>query len=92
MPHVPLYTQSTVSQMARLSPYPILSSTSTSDSTGQSTVRGKAVKGLASIEYVFEPQYDYGVGQEVEYEMRQQVIKEAEEWERQNRQKASIAN
>jgi len=70
-----------------MSPYPLLGSPSDSATTG------KAVKGIASLEYVFEPQYGYdytGNGQD-EMRERERVIREAEEWDRQNREKRRLA-
>jgi len=87
MPHVPIHTQPTIANLSQMSPYPLLGSTSDSASTGQ------AVKGIASLEYVFEPQYAYdytGNGQD-EMRERERVIREAEEWERQNREKRRLA-
>jgi chromatin structure-remodeling complex protein RSC7 len=74
MPHIPLRTQPTTATYRQLSSIPIIST--------QKQITPKAAKGIASLEYVFEPQYPSG-----ESEMREQVIKEAEEWERENRQK-----
>jgi chromatin structure-remodeling complex protein RSC7 len=87
MPHIPLYTQPTIANIAQLSPYPLLSSASHSMNKG-------TVKGIASLEYVFEPQYGYdynGSGQD-EMRERERVIREAEEWERQNREKIRPAS
>lgn len=74
MPHVPLHTQPTTSTLRQMSSLPILST--------PKVLSGKAVKGIASLEYTFESPAQTG-----EAEMRERVIKEAEEWERQNRQK-----
>jgi len=87
MPHVPIHTQPTLASLSQVSPYPLLGSTSESTATRQ------AVKGIASLEFVFEPQYGYdytGNGQD-EVRERERVIKEAEEWERQNREKRRLA-
>lgn len=87
MPHVPLYTQPTLANLSQMSPYPLLGSTFDSATTG------KGVKGIASLEYVFEPQYGYdytGNGQD-EVRERERVIREAEEWERQNLEKRRLA-
>jgi chromatin structure-remodeling complex protein RSC7 len=74
MPHIPLYTQPTTATYNQLSSLPIIST--------QKQITAKAAKGIASLEYVFEPQYP-----SAEIAMREQVIREAEEWERENRQK-----
>lgn len=56
----------------------------------QSTVRGKAAKGLASLEYVFErPGLQEGMDQ-YEVEARQRIVQEAEEWERRGREKRLV--
>ena len=74
MPHIPLYTQPTTATYRQLSSLPIIST--------QKQITPKAAKGIASLEYVFEPQYP-----SAEVEMRERVIKEAEEWEREHRRK-----
>jgi chromatin structure-remodeling complex protein RSC7 len=78
MPHVPLHTQPTIANYRQLSSLPILRT--------DKPMNGKAAKGIASLEYVFESSLPTG-----EVEMRERVIKEAEEWERQNREKRRLA-
>jgi len=86
MPHVPIYTQPTLAEINRISPYPILQQFTDSNHQNfvQSTVRGKAARGLASIEYVFEAREPI-VPVEYEVEARLRVVQEAEEWERRGR-------
>ena len=79
MPHVPLYTQPTISTYSQLSKLPILSP--------DKIINAKSAKGLASLEYVFEPAYPDGDG---EVELRQRVIREAEEWEKKHREKRAL--
>ena len=79
MPHVPLYTQPTISTYSQLAKLPILST--------DKIINAKAAKGLASLEYVFEPTYPDGDG---EVELRQRVIREAEEWEKKHREKRAL--
>ena len=76
MPHVPLHTQPSTAIYHQISPLPIIST--------QKPITAKASKGLASLEYVFESPYPHGDG---EVEMRERVIKEAEEWEKECRRK-----
>lgn len=77
MPHIPLYTQPTISTYNQLSTLPILST--------EKEINPKGAKGIASLEYVFEPTSLDG-----EVEMRERVIQEAEEWERRHREKRAI--
>jgi chromatin structure-remodeling complex protein RSC7 len=96
MPHVPLFTQPTQADISRISAYPILQSFTDSKHLNfvQSTVRGAAAKGLASIEYVFDrslSELELELkGEDYEAEARLKVIQEAEEWERRGREKAKL--
>lgn len=104
MPHVPLWTQSRSSGMSRLSPWPVIASLSDAGHRNfvQSTVVGRAARGLASVEYVFErgkgderPGTGQGddqvVGREGDGEgekaSRLRVVEEAVEWEREMRKR-----
>lgn len=99
MPHVPLFTQPKSADFVRASPYPILQSVSDTQHQNfvQSTVRGRAARGLASLEYVFDPLVDGHVGYDrtAEDEYRKRMVQDAVEWEERNREKrrrmASVA-
>ena len=86
MPHVPQYTQPSSADFVRASPYPILQSLSDVKHRNfvQSTVRGPAARGLASIEYVFDPLVNGQIGwdRSPEEETRKRMVQEAEEWAR----------
>jgi hypothetical protein len=79
MPHIPLYTQPTKAIYHQISSLPIISTSK--------PITAKASKGLASLEYVFESPSPNGDG---EAEMRERVIREAEEWEKECKAKASV--
>jgi len=99
MPHIPLHTQPFGAALARKSPYPILTSLSDAQRKNfvQSTITGRAARGLASVEYVLEarshPLPDWEVhldplahGQE-ERKRRSKEVADAEEWEREARRR-----
>lgn len=72
--------------------YPVLSSLSDSSKRNfvQSTVTGPAAQGLASVEYVFEPQayFAQSVAESSDgTKRRMELVDEALEWERQSRRK-----
>ena len=97
MPHVPLSTQATSADFVRASPYPILQSLSDGQQHNfvQSTVHGPSARGLASVEYVFEPLMEgqpgwtsvAGSGSEEE-EARKRMVDDAVQWEKEQREKA----
>lgn len=91
MPHIPLFTQPSSADFVRASPYPILQSISDVAHRNfvQSTVRGPAARGLASVEYVFDPLVNGVVGWDRtgEDETRRRMVQEAEEWAAQNANK-----
>ncbi|WWC70061.1 uncharacterized protein I206_104006 [Kwoniella pini CBS 10737] len=80
-PHIPLWTQPTSSSFDRLSYHPILSSSSASTNI----LSGTSVKGITSLEYVYEQPND---SKEIEARLNQ--IKEAEEWEKKMRKKKRV--
>ena len=92
MPHVPLSTQPTSADFVRASPYPILQSVSDIQHANfvQSTVRGPMARGLASVEYVFEPFVGDQPGwtREPVEEGIKRIVDDAVEWERNQREKA----
>ena len=55
----------------------------------QSTLKGTSARGLASVEYVFEPFVDAQPGwtRVGEEESRKRMVDDAVEWERQQREK-----
>ena len=87
MPHIPLFTQPTVATLTQTSAIPAL------DVTDGRTVNRWTVKGLASIEYIFEGDpVKPGEGEESETRKRLREVAEAEEWERRvRRQRTSVA-
>ncbi|WVQ80825.1 hypothetical protein IAT38_002932 [Cryptococcus sp. DSM 104549] len=86
MPHVPQRTQPTASQTAQLSPYPIISSASDPIhlNFAQSSITGRAARGLASLEYVLETE---GGG---EAERRAKEVEDAVRWEREMRARKGV--
>lgn len=98
MPHVPLLTQPTSADFIRASPYPILQSLSDGQQHNfvQSTVHGPSARGLASVEYVFEPFVDgqpgwtggLASGSGSEEETMKRMVDDAVKWEKEQREKA----
>ena len=83
MPHVPLYTQPIGASLTRLSPYPIIESLPDIDRKNfvQSTIIGRAARGLASIEYVLESVPDH------ERQKRLREVEDAVQWEKEMRRR-----
>jgi len=101
-PHVPLYTQPSLAVRDRLSYSPLLASYSDSKHSNfvQSSLSGRAARGLASVEYVLEtraeaPQADSDVWYMGDLapkpEKRLRAVQDAEEWEREARKKQKLA-
>lgn len=90
MPHVPLHTQARAAELTRVSPYPILTSLSDAEHKNfvQSTITGRAARGLASVEYVLESRMqDSDSPSEEEHQKRRREVEDAVEWEKEARKR-----
>ena len=95
MPHIPLHTQSRSATLTRLSPYPILISLSDTQHSNfvQNTITGRAARGLASVEVVFESRShpDALVFPNEERKRRIREVEDAVEWEKEARRRRQLA-
>lgn len=97
MPHIPLVTQPRGATLTRIAPFPVLTSLSDSQHKNfvQSTITGRAARGLSSVEYVLESRehapeiwdvrLDPLVNGKEERKRRLKEVEDAVEWEREIR-------
>lgn len=91
IPHIPLHTQPASCISSRLSYNPLISSLPDQSYTHhiQSSISGKAARGLASVEFVFE-QINPEDGEEGKHERMMKMVRDAEDWERAMKRRKTV--